>query len=143
MIKSTSPLAAPMSVVNFSQIPSSIPSLLLSANVFKKFLTVSPLSAPPICFCSSCTIWDLSPAVRVGAVRILGSLGSFLKTSDKAARDLDVVSRADNFTAAVYWRRVRSACDGSQSDRKCGRDTSHIPMHLRMSRLVRKEVPVV
>lgn len=31
-----------------------------------------------------------------------GSLGSFLKTSAKAARDLDVVSSADVFTAAVY-----------------------------------------
>ena len=31
-----------------------------------------------------------------------GSLGSFLKTSAKAARDFDVVSSADALTAAVY-----------------------------------------
>lgn len=32
-----------------------------------------------------------------------GSLGSFLKTSAKAARDFDVVSSADVLTAAVYY----------------------------------------
>lgn len=102
MVRSISPLAAPISVANFSHTPCSIPSLLLSASVFKKFLTVSPLSCPPECRCSSWIIWDLSPGVRVGAVRMTGSLGSFLKTSAKAARDFDVVSRADVLTAAVY-----------------------------------------
>lgn len=31
-----------------------------------------------------------------------GSLGSLLKTSERAARDLEVLSRAEVFTAAVY-----------------------------------------
>jgi hypothetical protein len=75
---------------------------LFSARVFKKFLTVSPLSAPPMCRCSSCTICDLSLGVKVGAVRIVASLGSFLKTSDRAARDLAVPSSAEVFAAAVY-----------------------------------------
>jgi len=32
-----------------------------------------------------------------------GSLGSFLKTSERAARALDVLSREDVLAAAVYW----------------------------------------
>ncbi len=38
----------------------------------------------------------------MGASSIAGSLVSFLKTSERAARDLEVVSRADVLTAAVY-----------------------------------------
>ena len=102
IVKSSSPLAAPISVVNFSHTPCNKLSLLLSAKVFRKFLTVSALSWPPMCFCSSCIICDLSPGVKVGAVRMIGSWASLLKTSERAARDLEVESRDDDLTAAVY-----------------------------------------
>ena len=101
-VNSTSPLAAPIKIVNLSQTPSSIPNRLLSARVFRKFFTVSPLSRPPVCRCNSWIIWDLSLDVSVGAVRIIGSLGSFLKISDSAARAFDVLSNDDNLAAAVY-----------------------------------------
>ena len=55
-----------------------------------------------MCRCNSWIIWDLSLDVSVGAVRIIGSLGSFLKTSDSAARALDVLSNDDDLAAAVY-----------------------------------------
>ncbi len=102
MVNSISPRCAPINVENFSQTPSSIPSLLFSARVCRKFFTVSPLSTPPMCFWSSCTICDLSPGVRLGAWRMTGSLGSFLNTSDKAASDLAVFSSAEVLAAAVY-----------------------------------------
>ena len=103
MVKSISPRCAPINVENFSQTPSNMPSLLFSARVCRKFFMVSPLSAPPICFCSSCTICDLSPGVRLGALRMSGSLGSFLNTSDRADRDLAVLSSAEVLAAAVYY----------------------------------------
>ena len=101
-VNSSSPLAAPINVENLSHIPSRIPSLLFSASVLKKFLTVSPLSVPPVCFRSSCTIWDLSVELNVGAFRITGSLGSFLKMPERLERVLEVLSRVEVFTAAVY-----------------------------------------
>lgn len=101
-LRSISPRAAPISVTNFSHTSCRIPSLLFSARVLKKFLTVSFLSRAPICFCSSCTIWDLSCCVNVGALRILESFESFLKTSERAERDLDVLSNEEVFAAAVY-----------------------------------------
>ena len=103
MVKSNSPLAALIRVWNFSQTPSNMPSRLLSASVFKKFLTVSALSLSPVYFCNSWTIWDLSLVVRVGVVRIRGNFGSFLKMAVKAARDLDVGSKAEDLTAAVNY----------------------------------------
>ena len=48
-------------------------------------------------------IWDLSLWERVGAVRMAGSFASFLKTSSRAARDLETGSSVDDFTAAVYY----------------------------------------
>lgn len=101
-IRSTSPLAAPINVVNFSHTPGSIASLLFSARVFRKFFTVSPLSLPPVCLCNSWIIWDLSPGLKVGALRITGSFVSFLKTSESAARALEVLSRVEVLAAAVY-----------------------------------------
>lgn len=75
-VNSTSPLAAPISSPNFSQTPFNKPSLLLAARVSRKFLTVSALSAPPVCFCSSATIADLSSEESVGAIMMLASLAS-------------------------------------------------------------------
>src|SRR5687768_243582 len=46
---------------------------------------------------------DLSAAVRVGALRIEGSLVSFLKTSARVLRALEVGSRLEDLAAAVYW----------------------------------------
>ena len=103
MVKSTSPLAAPISAVNFSHTPSNIPSRLLSANVFRKFLTMSPLSMVPMCLCNSSMIWDLSPGVKVGAVRMTGSFGSFLKTSERLVRALEVLSKEEVLAEAVYY----------------------------------------
>ena len=102
MIRSTSPRAAPINVLNFSHTPCNMPSLLLSAKVFMKFLTVSFLSRFPVCLWSSCTICDLSCGVNVGALRISLSLVSLLNTSARAARDLEVLSRDEVFAAAVY-----------------------------------------
>ena len=53
-------------------------------------------------------ICDLSPGDSVGAVRMIGSLASFLKTSKSVARALDVLSSDDVFTAAVYYKAVAS-----------------------------------
>ena len=55
-----------------------------------------------MCRCNSWIIWDLSLDVSVGAVKIIDSLGSFLKISDSAARDFDVLSNEDDLAAAAY-----------------------------------------
>lgn len=102
-IISISPLAAPINIANFSQTPCRILRRLFSARVCKKFLTVSPLSIPPVCFCNSWMICDLSAGVKAGAERMLDNLASFLNTSDKRERDFEVLSKADVLTAAVYW----------------------------------------
>ena len=109
-VNSTSPLAAPIKVSNFSQTPSKMPNRLLSAKVLRKFFTVSPLSAPPVCLSNSWMIWDLSPGLRVGAERILGSFASFRKTSANALSAFEVLSREEVFAAAVYCTRRLSQC---------------------------------
>ena len=101
-VKSICPFAAPVKVTNFSQISWSKPSRLLSARVLRKFRTVSPLSDVPACLWSSSTIWDLSCRVNVGALRIMLSFGSFLRISRSEAKDLLVLSKVDDLTAAVY-----------------------------------------
>ena len=136
MVKSISPLAAPMRVVNFWHTPCNIPSLLLSASVFRKFLTVSPLSNPPRCRWSSWIIWDLSPVVRAGAVRMTGSLGSLLKTSARAARDCEVASRADVLTAAVYCLIVRTSSEHLYNVALAEDQGGALPMHLHRSHQV-------
>jgi hypothetical protein len=65
------------------------------------------LSWPPMCFCSSAIICCLSETERVGAVRIVASLGSFLKTAERASIDLAVGSRVLVLTAAVYYTQGR------------------------------------
>lgn len=116
-----------------------MPSLLFSASVLKKFLTVSPLSAPPVCFRSSCTIWDLSVELRVGAFRITGNLGSFLKMPERLERVLEVLSRVEVFTAAMYLMPQASASDYNVTRRKSLWDgkspRGNAPMHLHMSHL--------
>jgi len=103
-VNSTSPFAALISSTNFSQTPFNSPSLLFSANVSRKFLTVLPLSPPaPVCFCSSAMMADLSAAESVGASRIEVSLGSLMKTSLSVARAREVDSRVEVLTAAVYY----------------------------------------
>jgi len=103
-VNSTSPRAALIRVMNFSQTPSRTLSLLFSARASRKFLTVLPLSWTPIFFWSSWTIWDLSETLRVGALRICWSLASFLKTADRFSRAFAVLSRVCVLTAAVYCR---------------------------------------
>lgn len=110
-VNSSSPFAAAISVEKLSHMLSRMPSLLFSASVLKKFLTVSPLSAPPVCFRSSCTIWDLSVELRVGAFRITGNLGSLLKMPERLERVLEVLSRVELFTAAMYLMSQASASD--------------------------------
>lgn len=105
-VKSISPLAAPMSVVNLSQTPCNIPRRLLLASVLRKFFTVSPLSWAPICRCSSWTICDLSLGLKVGALSIEGSFPSFLSISARTASDFDVLSSEDVLAAAVYYSKA-------------------------------------
>lgn len=139
MVNSSSPFAAAISFEKLSRIPSRMPSLLFSASVLKKFLTVSPLSAPPVCFRSSCTIWDLSVELKVGAFRITGNLGSFLKMPERLRRVLEVLSRVEVFTAAVYLVSNVSALDYNVTHRKCSLDgkihQKNAPKHLHMSHL--------
>lgn len=101
-VNSTSPLAAPIKIANFSTTPAKAPSLLLSAIVCRKFFTVPLLSFPPRCFSSSAMIWLLSEVLREGADRMEASFASFSKILDRASRDLAVGSRAEVFAAAVY-----------------------------------------
>ena len=91
-----------MSVANFSHTPFSIPSLLLVASVARKYFTVSSLPVP-ICLCSSWVIWCLSLVVNVGALSIAGSFASFLKISESAAKDLEVLSKVEVLAAAIYY----------------------------------------
>jgi hypothetical protein len=107
IINSISPRCALMSFSKFSQTFSSIPNRLFSAKVCRKFFTVPPLSAPPVCFSSSATIWDLSASVRVGARRMIGSLGSDFRIWLRELSALETESRALVFAAAVYWSRRR------------------------------------
>lgn len=143
MVNSSSPFAAAISVEKLSHMPSRMPSLLFSASVLKKFLTVSRLSAPPVCLRSSCTIWDLSVELRVGALRILGNLGSFLKMPERLERVLDVLSRVEVFTAAVYLMPHASASDYNVTHRKYLLDgksfRENAPKHMRMSLLGQTE----
>lgn len=99
-VTSTSPRAAEMRVANFSTTPGRRPSRLFSARVLRKFLTVS-LEAPD-CLTSSSTMEDLSASVRVGAARMVTSLGSFSRRAPRLVRALAVGSRVEVLTAAVY-----------------------------------------
>lgn len=101
-VSSTSPLAALIRVVNLSHTPSSRPSRLFSASADKKFLTVPLLSAPPVCFSSSATIWDLSESESVGAERMVWSFGSDLRIWVRLLMALEVGSRTFCLAAAVY-----------------------------------------
>jgi hypothetical protein len=103
---STSPLAAPIRILNFSTTPARAPSLLLSARVCSKFFTVPLLSFPPRCFSSSAMIWLLSSALREGADRRVERLASFSKTLERDSRDLAVGSRTEVFAAAVYYGKL-------------------------------------
>ena len=77
---------------------------MFSARVWRKFFMISLFSAPgPMVFCNSLTMSDLSALLRVGALRIVGSLASFLKTSAREARALEVGSRLEDLAAAVYY----------------------------------------
>lgn len=150
-IISTSPLAAPIKIVNFSHTPCNMPNRLLFASVFKKFLTISPTSAPPpVCRCNSWIILDLSSELRVGAFRMIGSLESLLKTSESAARALEVLSREDDLAAAVYCNKIRFLRKSSNfRDRICYKapmirqlpeNMNHLPGHLHRSHPGRKEL---
>lgn len=97
---STSPRAADMMALNFSQTPPRMLRRLLAARVVRKFLTVSLLA--PGCLASSWTMADLSASDRVGAVRMVASLGSFSRRAPRLERALAVGSRLDDLTAAVY-----------------------------------------
>ena len=105
-VSSTSPRYAPISTSNFSHTPCSTPRRLFSASVCRKFRTVSApgpvLDPAPVCLSSSATILDLSAGVRVGALRIAGSLVSRRKTLDRAARARAVGSSVWVLDAAVY-----------------------------------------
>lgn len=102
IVNSASPREAPIRTPNFSQTPSRMWRRLFSASVDRKFLTVPPLSAPPVCFSSSAVICDLSEVESVGAPRITVSLGSDLKICCSEAIALAVESSEEDFTAAVY-----------------------------------------
>ena len=102
IINSISPRCALMSFSKFSQTFSSMPNRLFSAKVCRKFFTAPPLSAPPVCFSSSATIWDLSAPVRVGVRRMTGSLGSDFRSWLSELSALETESRALVFAAAVY-----------------------------------------
>jgi hypothetical protein len=91
-----------MSSPNLDTTPGSTPSLLFSASVWRKFLTMPSLSCGPSCFWSSWTICCLSETDRVGACRTSASLGSFLKMAASESSDLAVGSRTLVFAAAVY-----------------------------------------
>lgn len=97
---STSPREADINWPNFWQTPLRMPSLLFSARVLRKFLTVSLL--PPVCLLSSATMADLSSAVSVGVDRTLDRLGSLSKTLLRLARAFAVGSSVDDLEAAVY-----------------------------------------
>jgi hypothetical protein len=102
-VSSTSWFHALIRSSNLVQTPSINPSLLFSAKVFRKFLTVSCLSATPICFINSPTMAVLSEGFNVGAWSIVFSLGSFLRRPDREARDLATPSKMEVFAAAVYY----------------------------------------
>ena len=101
---STSPLAALIRTPNFSLTDSKTPNRLLSASVLRKFLTTSPLSAEPVCFCSSAMICLLSSADSVGAISTSFSFASLLNTLARFSIALAVGSSAAVFAAAVYCR---------------------------------------
>lgn len=106
MTKSISPLEAPISWPNFSQMPCRSPSLLFSARVSMKLTTILALSWPPVCFSSSAMISDLSLLESVGAWRIWPSFGSDLRTWPSDARAFDALSSAFDFAAAVYCSKL-------------------------------------
>jgi hypothetical protein len=87
---------------NLPHTPPISASRLFSASVWRKFLTVLSLAGTPAAFSSSATIWPLSWAVRVGACRIVVSLGSRVMRAPSEAMDLAVLSRVEVLTAAVY-----------------------------------------
>lgn len=103
MFNSTSPRCALIKVSNFSTTPSSRPNLLFSARADKKFLRTSPLSEPPATRCNSTTICFLSLTDRVGALRTVVSLGSFLKTSPSVLSALETWSSEEVLAEAVYY----------------------------------------
>lgn len=94
-----------MSSLNLLQTPGRRPRRLFSARVARKFLTVSPEA--PVFFCSSATMALLSAADRVGASRMVTSLGSFWIRLPRAARPLAVGSSEDVLTAAVYCLKAK------------------------------------
>lgn len=97
---STSPLAALMSSPNLEHTPPRRPRRLFSARVRRKLRTVSP--GAPTLFSSSAMMAPLSPAVSVGADRIVDSLGSRSTRLPSAPRALAVGSRVEVLTAAAY-----------------------------------------
>jgi len=74
---------------------------LFSARVWRKFLRMSALSAPAT-FCSSLMISCLSAMERVGAPRMVISLGSAFRVWPRVAMALAVWSRAADLEEAVY-----------------------------------------
>lgn len=96
---STSPLCALMSTVNLSITPPKIPSLLFSAKVSKRFLTVL---SPGICLVIRSMIVDLLAGLKVGEEIILTSVTSLSRVCLRIWRDLSVESRAEVFADAVY-----------------------------------------
>lgn len=102
IVNSSSPLAAPIKVVNLSVTPSNRPNRLFSARAASRFFTVPLLSAPPVCFSSSATISDLSLSDRVGVARMDDNLGSDLRIEVRDATALAAESRLLVLTAATY-----------------------------------------
>jgi hypothetical protein len=87
---------------NLSQTPFKMPNRLFSARVARKFLTVSLEPEAPSDFCSSATMDPLSPAERVGVLRMVNNFESLATRSLRALRAFAVGSRAEVFAAAVY-----------------------------------------
>lgn len=102
---STSPREALINSPNLLQTPLSRDRRLFSAKVRSRFLTVSPPA--PACFSSSATIWLLSAEVRVGAPRIVTSLGSLVNRPLSLLSAAPVGSREEVLTAAVYYLGVK------------------------------------
>lgn len=73
---------------------------MFSARVCRKLLTVSALA--PMFFSSSAMMADLSAPLRVGASRMVASLGSLANRAPSRFRALEVGSRDEVLTAAVY-----------------------------------------
>lgn len=104
MIASTSPLCAPIRMVNLSITFPMRPSLLFSARASSRFLTVL---SPPIGLVIWLIIADLSSALKVGDEMIETSLASRSRLALRVCRDLSVASRDEVLADAVYYSARR------------------------------------